>query len=128
MLDAIGSVYVALGVPERGQALLDEAMALRRGRGKPTPLRMARTMNRLAEALRERGKDTDAEPLARAALEIRRRRGGPNDSDVASSLNNLAQIRNKRGSTAEPEALYLESIAIWRAARRAETIHSWPAR
>ncbi len=116
MLDTIGSVYVALGLPDRGQAVLDTALKLRQGAGDTDSLATARTMNRLADALRERGRYTDAEPLARAALEIRKRRAGPRDAEVAASLNNLALIRRGRGSITEPEPLFLESIAITRAA------------
>ena len=72
---------------------------------------LARSLDNLAETLRQRGEFAEAEQLAREALAMRSELLGRH-ADVATSLNNLAVIVRQTGSRDEAESLYRQALAL----------------
>jgi len=78
----------------------------------PEDLRLAQSLNGLAETFLAQGRYTEAEPLHKRALAIREKALGPEHPDVAQSLNNLAVLYKAQGRYTEAEPLYRRSLAI----------------
>jgi tetratricopeptide (TPR) repeat protein len=114
LLDAIGAIYVGLGMPERAETVLHDSMTARRSAGIVDSQPAARTMWRLAGSLHERGQHTAAEPLARAAYDMTRRLVGPVNPQSGETLNTLAMILRETGRQDEAEKLFLEVTQIFR--------------
>jgi serine/threonine protein kinase/tetratricopeptide (TPR) repeat protein len=114
LLDALGAIYVGLGLPDRAQTVLHDSMTARQSAGLADSQPAARTMWRLAGSLYERGQYTAAEPLARAAYEMTRRLVGPMNPQAGETLNTLAMILRETGRVDEAEQLFLEVIQIFR--------------
>lgn len=113
MLDAIGSLYIKIGLNDRAVDVLRTSLSLRRSMGGET-LELARTLNQLASALATPRVLPDAEPLAREALGIRRRLAGSRAPETAESLNTLGVILFFRGYGIDGAPLIGEAIGIWR--------------
>jgi serine/threonine protein kinase/tetratricopeptide (TPR) repeat protein len=114
LLDAIGAIYVGLGLPDRAQTVLHESMTARQSAGVVDSQPAARTMWRLAGSLHERGQYTAAEPLARASYEMTRRLVGPVNPQSGETLNTLAMILRDSGRLDEAEQMFLEVTQIFR--------------
>ncbi len=78
----------------------------------PDDIRLATTLNVLANVYLIQGKYAEAEPLYKRALAIREKALGPEHLVVAQSLNNLAELYRVQGKYAEAEPLYKRSWAI----------------
>jgi tetratricopeptide (TPR) repeat protein len=114
LLDAIGAIYVGLGLPDRAQTVLYDSMAARQSANVADSQPAARTMWRLAGSLYERRQYTAAEPLARAAYEMTRRLVGPINAQSAETLNTWAMIVRDTGRLDEAEKMFLEVTQIFR--------------
>jgi tetratricopeptide (TPR) repeat protein len=114
LLDAIGAIYVGLGLPDRAQTVLHDSMTARQSAGVVDSQPAARTMWRLAGSLHERGQYTAAEPLARAAYDMTRRLVGPVNPQSGETLNTLAMIIRETGRLDEAEKMFLEVTQIFR--------------
>ena len=114
LLDAIGAIYVGLGMPDRAQTVLHQSMTARQSAGIVDSQPAARTMWRLAGSLHERGQYTAAEPLARAAYDMTRRLVGPVNPQSGETLNTLAVILRDSGRLDEAEPMFLEVTQIFR--------------
>jgi serine/threonine protein kinase/tetratricopeptide (TPR) repeat protein len=114
LLDAIGAIYVGLGMPERAQTVFHESMTARQSAGVADSQPAARTMWRLATTLHERGQYTAAEPLARAAYDMTKRLVGPVNPQSGETLNTLAMILSATGRHDEAETMFLEVTQIFR--------------
>src|SRR3984893_8260093 len=66
-----------------------------------------------ADALYEKGRYAEAEPLYKRSLAIREKALGPDHPDVAASLNNLALLYDQQGRHVDAEPLYKKALAIW---------------
>ncbi|HLL27491.1 MAG TPA: CHAT domain-containing tetratricopeptide repeat protein [Xanthobacteraceae bacterium] len=66
-----------------------------------------------ADALYEKGRYAEAEPLYKRSLAIREKALGPDHPDVAASLNNLALLYDQQGRHVDAEPLYKRALAIW---------------
>jgi tetratricopeptide (TPR) repeat protein len=75
-------------------------------------LRLARTLNNLAEVYRAQGRFDAAEPLYGRALGIRENTLGPDDLDLGVSLNNVAALYQDQGRFTEAEPLYRRALGI----------------
>jgi serine/threonine-protein kinase len=96
------------------EALLKEALALRRKwRGEDHP-EVGTTLNNLALTLERLGKYSEAEPLHRESLALRQRLLGHDHPKVAVALNNLALVLRQQGRLAEAEPLLHEALSIQR--------------
>jgi eukaryotic-like serine/threonine-protein kinase len=114
LLDAIGSIYVDLGLLDRAQDALRGSMAARSTAGALDSMAAARTMFLLADSLRQRGQHAAAEPLARSAVEMGSRLVGFRNPQVAQWAITLGQILHATGKNAEAEALLVETTQIFR--------------
>jgi CHAT domain-containing protein/tetratricopeptide (TPR) repeat protein len=66
-----------------------------------------------ADALYEKGRYAEAEPLYKRSLAIREKALGPDHPDVAASLNNLALLYDQQGRQVDAEPLYKQALVIW---------------
>jgi len=114
LFETLGAMYAGLGLVDRAEAVLQESIAAGRAAGGADSQAGARTMWRLAEALRERGRLDEAEPLARAALEMSVRLVGTRNPQSAQMLNTLGTILYARGRQAEAVPMFLEATAVFR--------------
>lgn len=107
----LGAVLASLGHPDRAEALLDEALALRRAELGPDHPAVAETLQELA-ALDDRAFRYDrAEDLLRRSLAIRRNACGTGDPRVADTLDGLASLLARQGRLDEAELLAEEALA-----------------
>ena len=102
-----------LGAAER---TFREALQVQRKAGGADDVRLADTLNSLAEILRFQGKHEEAEPLVREGLAVRNRVLGPNHPDFAGSLHTLGRILRGTKRYDEAEGTFRESLAVYRAA------------
>jgi len=114
MLTVMGRVYHHLDLDEKGQSLLNEALAIERRALGSDDERVAQTLNDLGALLRDRGDFSGAEKALTEALAIRRRLFGAEHKDVAVTLVELASVDTDQGFDEKAEPLLLESLAIRR--------------
>ncbi len=84
----------------------------------PDDVRLAASLNNLAELYRAQGRYADAEPLYKRALAIREKALGPEHPHVAQSLENYAGLLRETGRGTEAAKTEARAKAI--RAKRAE--------
>ncbi len=114
LLDTIGQLYQSIGLYDREQPLLEEALKLRRQALGPECAEVAASLSHLGEAARLKGDYARSEPLLREALIMRRKLLGAEHKDVAESLDNLGALLADRGNFNEAESLIREALALRR--------------
>ncbi|HTQ79749.1 MAG TPA: serine/threonine-protein kinase [Thermoanaerobaculia bacterium] len=111
LMDAMGQIYVKLGLYERARPLLEKAVALRE---KQAPRRgdlpLAISLAHLA-ALNQ-AQHREAESLYRRALAIEERTLPADDPELAITLNNLGAFYGYRGDLAQAEPLLRRALHI----------------
>ena len=114
LLDTIGQLYQSIGLYDRAQPLVEEALNLRRQAfGNESP-DVATSLNHLGEVASLKGDYARSESLFREALAMRRKLLGAESKDVAESLNNLGELLDDRGNFSDAERLLRESLALRR--------------
>jgi tetratricopeptide (TPR) repeat protein len=78
----------------------------------PQDIRLATSLNDLADIYSAQGQYAEAEPLYKRTLQIKEKALGPTDLYVAPSLMGLADLYYKQGRYAEAEPLYKRALAI----------------
>ena len=116
MLTVIGRTYQRLGVRDRAQPLLEEALALGRSALGAEHVRVAQSLNDLGVLVAAGGDFTGAARLLDEALVMRRRLLGPRDKDVAVTLVELGRAHMDQGALDRAEPLFREALEIRRAA------------
>jgi serine/threonine-protein kinase len=111
MMTLLGSVYTGLGVYDRGEPLLKQAIDERRSRGEDET-QVADSMDAYGELLNLKGEKAEAETVLRESLAIRERRLGAEHVAVAASLDHLANLLRSKGRYAEAETLFRRAIAV----------------
>ncbi|HEY6554360.1 MAG TPA: serine/threonine-protein kinase, partial [Vicinamibacteria bacterium] len=111
LMEAIGAVYMNLGLYDQALALLQQALALRKSAG-ASDVERASSLHNLATLHHHKEAYALAEPLYREALGIRERALGPMHPDVATTLNQLAALRRAQGDFDEAVPLYRRALAI----------------
>lgn len=114
MMGLMGQVYGNLGLYGRAQALLTQAVDIRRrvlGDSHPQTLS---SMDDLGWTLNREGHYPEAEKLQRETLDLRRRVLGPEHTDTLRSMTNLAGTLSLEGHYAEAEKLQRETLDIQR--------------
>src|SRR5215475_6068257 len=114
LLDTIGQLYENIGLHDRAQPLLVEALKLRRQTLGNESLDVATTLNHLGEVARLKGDYARSEPMFREALTLRRKLLGAEHKDVAESLNRLGYLLVGRGNFSEAESSLREALAMRR--------------
>jgi serine/threonine-protein kinase len=113
LLDSMGNVYKNLGLYQRSEAQLREALALRRTLA-PEGLDTASTLHSLGTVVSFRGDYVEAESLLKEALAMRRRLLGDEDVEVSKTLNNLATVLWSKGDYDGAEPLFRETVRLRR--------------
>ena len=99
LMNTIGAVYQNLGLYDRADTLVNEALRLREtALGMDDP-QVAESLIQKAWLLREKGRDEDALPLVERALEIQRAAYGEKHPDINTTLYHLASIAEELGDT-----------------------------
>jgi len=113
LMDAIGQVYLGLGLPGRAEPLLEGALARRRAAG-TDPLEEAASVQSLADLHQYRSVFPRAAELYEEALRIERRHLGGDDPAMAATLTRLAKVRAEMQRFDEAESLHRQALAIHR--------------
>jgi tetratricopeptide (TPR) repeat protein len=115
LLGSIGNAYRSLGLYERAEPLLREALKLRRERIDEAPLKTAQSLHHLAWWHHEKGDYDDAERMYREALTLHvQALRTEEDLRVAETKFGLAWLLTEAGESEKPEQLFREVIATRR--------------
>ncbi|MBS1791791.1 MAG: serine/threonine protein kinase [Acidobacteria bacterium] len=114
LMDTIGELYQRIGVYDRAQPLLEEALKLRRQMlGAENPV-VAESMNHLAALAYLRGDYAGSEAKFRDVLAMRRRLLGADHLEVADTMNSYGSVLVALGKLDEAEPLLREALALRR--------------
>jgi len=114
VLTVLGRIYRRLGVFDRAQSLLEQALVVGRLAYGAEDLRVAETLNDLGVLLTDTGDYTEAARHLEGALATRRRLLGAEHPDVAVTLVELGRVYQDLGLNARAEPLLRESLDIRR--------------
>lgn len=114
LLHTIGSVYAALDLTDQAEAVLSDAVAVRRGATGSGRTDLADTLNTLARVQLLRGNLDRAESLYEEVLRLRRDVLGPEHSAVARTIANLGVVAFNRGQYERAEQYYRQAAAMER--------------
>jgi tetratricopeptide (TPR) repeat protein len=120
MMDTMGRVYLALGLPEQAQPLIEKSLSIQRqvlGQEHPDTLT---SMDHLSQVLEREGRYPEAEKLIRFTLDARTRVLGQAHPDTLSSRHALTLITVDKGNYAEAEKLNREELDVLRRVRGPE--------
>jgi tetratricopeptide (TPR) repeat protein len=120
LLSTLGSIHSSLGMGREAEALLTEAVSLRRRSGAPTARPWPRTWRAWPWSTTARATTATPRRLDREAYVIRRARFGAQSAEAATSLNKIAMDLRKKGDTAQSEELFREALGIFRRLRGEE--------
>jgi serine/threonine-protein kinase len=114
LLDTIGQLYQSIGLYDREQPLLEEALKLLRQAQGNESSDVATILNHLGEVASLKGDYEKSESLYREALEMQLKLLGPENKDVAKSLGNLGELLVQRGKLGEAEGLLNNALTLRR--------------
>jgi serine/threonine-protein kinase len=112
LLDAIGVVYMNLGLYDQAAPLLEEEVAVLRDSPGTEDLDLARSLDHLAELEHFRGRFDSAERRYREALALRLQVLPNDDPDLADTFNNLGTSLERLGRFDEAVRCHREALAI----------------
>ena len=110
----IGRMYRRVGLYDKAQHLLEQALASGRVAFGPDHASIAQTLNDLGGLAAEKGDYQAAAANLEAALTIRRRIYGGEHAEVADTLAELGRNYQDQGLNARAEPLHREALAIRR--------------
>lgn len=114
--NTIGNSYRALGLHDRAETALQQALEIRRKLWGARHVQVAQSLNSLGLLRSDQGRLQEAEQLFRDALPMQRQLLGDRHPDITHNLMNLASLLADREEFGEAEHLYEEALAIRRAA------------
>ncbi|MGE0127868.1 MAG: tetratricopeptide repeat protein [Blastocatellales bacterium] len=114
LIDTVGVLYYKLGVFDRAQALMEEALKLRRQALGAESADVAASLHHLGMLAYVKGDFAASESRFREALRLRRKLLGGEHPDVADSLSRLGVLLVERGNLTEAEPLLREALALGR--------------
>ena len=114
VLTVLGRVYRRLGLYDKAQPLLEQALAIGRPVFGPVHERLAQSLNDLGALLAERGDYAAAARTLEEALSMRRQLLGGEHADVAVTLVELARVYQDQGFNGRAEPLQREALGIRR--------------
>jgi serine/threonine protein kinase/tetratricopeptide (TPR) repeat protein len=113
LMDTLGGVYCTLGLTEKAQPLLEEALAIHRRVLPADDAELANNLHNLGWLHHQRGNYAEAEKFYREALDIRRRQAGDTGA-LSTTLFTLAWLLADEEDFAAAERLFKEVIALRR--------------
>jgi serine/threonine-protein kinase len=111
LMNAIGEVYLGLGVPDKAEPLLAKALAQRRAVGADLQ-DIVQTLTNLANTYTDLGRLDEAEGLYQQALSIRR--GRKEEAEEAQLLVSLSELEKRRAHLPAAEELCNRALALQR--------------
>jgi non-specific serine/threonine protein kinase/serine/threonine-protein kinase len=114
MMDVMGEVYDDLGLYHRAEALLGQALEIRRRTLGPKNPDTLTSMGDLAWVYRNEGRFPDAEKLQRETLNLQRGVLGADHADTLRTQNDLAATLEREGQLAEAENLHRQTLEMRR--------------
>lgn len=114
ILTVIGRIYRRLGVYDRSQQLLEQALASARTAYPAEHGQLAQTLNDLGALLAEKGDYAGAARSLEEALSMRREIYGREHGDVAVTLAELGRVYQDQGLNQRAEPLHREALIIRR--------------
>jgi serine/threonine-protein kinase len=114
MAENIGEAYVALGLYDQAQPLLERAVQLTGETQGQSSADYARYLSKLAQNYRLRSEFQQAEPLFRRAVAINEKLYGPGSLQYAQSLSDLGDCLYWLDKDAEAEEVLRRALAIER--------------
>ena len=110
MLDVMGTVYEGLGLYQRAESLLKQAVAIRRQVLGPEDSRTLTSASQLAWTISEAGRYGEAEKMGRELVGIENRVLGPDNRTVLVTESNLAWTLQLAGHLTEAESMYRQTL------------------
>ncbi len=114
ILTVMGRIYRRLGVYDKSQELLEQAVAIGRPVFGPENKSLAQSLHDLGVLLSDRGDYAAAGTILEQALSMRRKLLGPEHADVAVTLTELSRVYQDQGFNRRAEPLHREALAIRR--------------
>jgi len=114
MLRAIGEIYRKLGLFDRAEPLLRQALELTGGGSPEDAPALTETLRLLGKTIQAKGANDEAEAFLRKALELRRSQEPVDEMAVAESLRDLSVVHSSRGENDLAEPLLREALQIYR--------------
>lgn len=114
MMDAIGKIYINLGLHDQAQALLEKAVDLRRSAFGLNDRQTLSSMFGLVKVFEVQHRYTDAENLARQTIDLQKRALGEADPDTLRTESALGSILYGETRFAESEKLFRETLEAQR--------------
>jgi serine/threonine protein kinase/tetratricopeptide (TPR) repeat protein len=114
ILTVIGRIYRRLGMYDKAQRFLEQALASGRAAFGPEHVAVAQTLNDLGALAAERGDYQTAAASLESALAMRRRIHGPEHTLVANTLAELGRVYQDEGLNERAEPLQREALGIRR--------------
>ncbi|MCG3164156.1 MAG: Serine/threonine-protein kinase PknD [Acidobacteria bacterium] len=114
LIDTMGVLYHKLGVFDRAQELLEEALKLRRQTLGAESADVAASLHHLGALAYAKGDFAASEARFREALQLRRKLLGDEHPDVADSQSRLGLLLVDRGNLIEAEPLLRGALALGR--------------
>jgi eukaryotic-like serine/threonine-protein kinase len=128
LVDTMGDVYSSLGLFDRAQPLLEEALRTRTAVFGASSVPVADTLRSLGLLLQSRGQDAESKPDFERSLAIYEKLEGPSSLSVAQLLNDLGNAENHLGDYNDAEAAYERAIAIRTKVEGPDTLDVVPMR
>jgi serine/threonine protein kinase len=114
MLTSMGRIYRRLGLYDKAQNLLEQALASGQEAFGAEHVRVAQTLDYLGVVLVDKGNHAAAGRSLEQALSIRRKLLGAEHADVAVTLVELGRLYQDQGLNDRAEPLHREALAIRR--------------
>ncbi len=111
MLSLIGNVYSNLGLFDKSEILLKEALEIRK-RFNSNSMEEAKSLRNLGELYTYKGEYSKADSLLNQALNIYKINSAKEDNNYAWILGDLAWVYKSRGSYSKSELYYKKSIEM----------------
>ena len=112
MLTLLGRMYRRLGVYDKAQPLLEQALASGHAAYGPQHVDLAQTLHDLGTVLADKGDYAEAAERLEQALAMRRRLLGNEHQDVAVTLSELGRVYQDLGLNQRAEPLQREALKI----------------
>jgi serine/threonine-protein kinase len=114
LMHTIGGLFESIGVYDRAQELMEEALKVRRQTLGAEHIDVAESLHHLAALVYERGDYTHSETLFREALQMRRRLLGTEHLQTADTMHGLGRVLITLGKFAEAEPVVSDTLALRR--------------